>query len=230
MRRSIANLNELGYGNQCLTLNVSLYDMTPGSERRAVMRVFRLFRRRLSVRWRRWGRPAPLALCLLGCLLLAACGVSTATGRDGQLASIHTTPSPTLTPSVSPTSPPAHGVILTVARSTYTRSSTITVTLTNGSAAAIYAYDHQTSCTILSLQRLVSSGWQTVGECALGVLTRQVEIHAGETMKISLAPGAGTIRAAPWPAGTYRAILRYTLNGQATDVGNTVTTDDFTVA
>lgn len=194
------------------------------------MRVFRLVRTWLSARWRRWGRPAPLALCLLGCLLLAACGVSTATGRDGQLASIHTTPSPALTPSTSPTSSPAHGVTLAVARPTYSRSSTITVTLTNGSAGAIYAYDHQTSCTILSLQRQASSGWQTVGECALGVLTRQIEIRAGETMKIALAPGAGTIRAAPWPAGTYRAILRYTLDGKATGAGNTVTTSDFTVA
>lgn len=194
------------------------------------MRVIRLVRRRLIQRRRILWRPAPLALCLLACLFLAACGVSTATGQDGQLASTHTTPSPSLAPSASSTSLPVHGVTLTVAQATYARSSTIIVTLTNGGASPIFAYDHQTSCTILSLQRQTSGGWQTVGECALGVLTRQVEIHAGETMKIALAPGAGTIRAAPWPAGTYRAVLRYTLDGKAASAGVTVTATDFTIA
>ena len=200
------------------------------------MRVYRLVSMRLTQRRRiRW-RPAPLALCLLGCLLLAACGVSTGLGQGGQSASTPmtpmtpTTPTPSLAPSASPTSPPAHGVTLTVAHASYSRSATITVTLINGGASPIFAYDHQTSCTILSLRRQTSSGWQTVGECALGVLTHQIEIHAGETMKIALAPGAGTIRAAPWPAGTYRALLHYTLDGQATSASNTVTTSEFTVA
>ncbi len=177
-------------------------------------------------------RSAAMALGLLACLLLAACGVTTTPGLGGQ-SSAKTTPAPTgtpATPSVADTQLPTSSVVLTVASATYTRSSTIIVTLTNRGSGSIFAYDHQTSCTILSLQRQTSGGGQTVGACALGILTRQIEIRAGETMKIALAPGAGTIRAAPWPAGTYHAVLRYTLRAQATSPGATVTTGDFTVA
>ena len=177
-------------------------------------------------------QPAAIALGLLACLLLAACGVTTAPGLGGQ-SSAKTTPAPTgtpATPSAADTQLPTGSVVLTVASASYTRSSTIIVTLTNRSSGSIFAYDHQTSCTILSLQRQTSSGWQTVGSCAMGILTRQIEIRAGETMKIALAPGAGTIRAAPWPAGTCHAVLRYTLRAQATSPGATVTTGDFTIA
>ena len=176
-------------------------------------------------------RSAAMALGLLACLLLAACGVTTAPGLGGQ-SSAKTTPAPTGTPATpsSDTQLPTGSVVLTVASAKYTRSSTIIVTLTNRGSGSIFAYDHQTSCTILSLQRQTSGGGQTVGACALGILTRQIEIRAGETMKIALAPGAGTIRAAPWPAGTYHAVLRYTLRAQATSPAATVTTGDFTVA
>jgi hypothetical protein len=177
-------------------------------------------------------RSAAIALGLLGCLLLAACGVTPAPGLGGQ-SSANTTPAPTgtpATPAAADTQLPSGSVVLTVASGEYTRSSTIIVTLTNRSSGSIFAYDHQTSCTILSLQRQTSGGGQTVGACALGILTRQIEIRAGETMKIALAPGAGTIRAAPWPAGTYHAVLRYTLRAQATSPGATAMTGEFTVA
>jgi hypothetical protein len=49
-------------------------------------------------------------------------------------------------------------------------------------------------------------------------------------MRIMLAPGAGEFRATPWPTGAYRAVLRYTLDGRATEADAIVATADFTIA
>ena len=128
-------------------------------------------------------------------------------------------------------STPTDAVTLTPDHSSYSASSTITVSVTNHRDTSIFTFDHQTSCTILSLQRQAASGWQNVGGCAMGIAMRRVEIKAGETMKIALSPGAGQIHATPWPAGTYQAVLRYTLSGQSVGAaGVTVATPTFTVA
>ena len=49
-------------------------------------------------------------------------------------------------------------------------------------------------------------------------------------MRIMLAPGAGEFRATPWPTGTYRAVLQYTLDEQAAAADTIVATADFTIA
>ena len=190
------------------------------------------WRNLLSFRWRSGHMAlatfAAFALPLL--LLLSACGVSTTS--TGGAAQGTGTASSTMTPggtNVSTT--PTDAVALTPDHSTYTASSTIVVTVTNNRDTSIFTFDHQTSCTILVLQRQDASGWKNVGGCAMGIATRRVEIKAGETMKIALAPGAGQIHATPWAAGTYRATVHYTLPGQ--DVGAagvTVATPTFTVA
>ena len=127
-------------------------------------------------------------------------------------------------------STPTDAVTLTPDHSSYSASSTITVSVTNHRDTSIFTFDHQTSCTILTLQRQTSSGWQNVGGCALGRATQRVEIKAGETMTITLAPSAGQIRATPWPTGTCRAALHYVPPGQnAGAAGTTVTTATFAI-
>ena len=110
--------------------------------------------------------------------------------------------------------PPTDAVTLSADHTAYTPSSTINVTLINHRSTSIFTFDHQTSCTILTLQRQTTNGWVATGGCALGRMTQRVEIKAGATMQIALAPGAGQIHATPWPAGTYRVILNYALQSQ----------------
>jgi hypothetical protein len=64
----------------------------------------------------------------------------------------------------------------------------------------------------------------------MGRMTMHVEIKAGATMKISLAPSAGQIHPTPWPAGTYRAVLGYSLQQQEMATSATVTTPIFTIS
>lgn len=186
--------------------------------------------RRLIVK-RRWRRETGLLATLAMALLLAACGVS-ATDLGGASSGTPTTTSASSAPSTTPMSnqPPTSAVALSTDQTTYKMSSPINVTLTNHLSTSIFAYDHQTSCTILTLQRQTASGWENTGGCALGRMTLRVEIKAGATMKITLAPGAGQIRATPWPAGTYVAVLHYFLPGQDMGTaGTAASTPTFTV-
>jgi hypothetical protein len=125
--------------------------------------------------------------------------------------------------------PPTNAITLTTDHASYTTSATIIVTLINGRSTSIFAFDHQTSCTILTLQRQTASGWQPVGGCAQGRMTVQVEIKAGANMKITLSPSAGQIHPAPWPAGTYRAVLNYSLQKQEMATGSMAVSPTFSL-
>ena len=183
---------------------------------------------RLQPWWRGVGRVLPLALMLA----LAACGVSATTGLQpgGALnatptATSATTPGATPVPSVPPTS----AVVLSTDHTSYTTSATINVTLINHRSTSIFTFDHQTSCTILTLQRQTTNGWVATGGCALGRMTQRVEVKAGATMQIALAPGAGQMHATPWPAGTYRVILNYALQAQTISATTPVTSALFAI-
>jgi hypothetical protein len=183
---------------------------------------------------RRVGWIAPVALVLVLVLTLAACGVTTAGEQPGGA----TSGTPTATVGATATSggtpvssvPPTEAITLTTDHASYTTSATIIVTLINGRSASIFTFDHQTSCTILTLQRQTASGWQPVGGCAQGRMTVQVEVKAGANMKITLAPSAGQIHPAPWPAGTYRAVLNYSLQRQEMATGSMAASPTFSLS
>ena len=109
--------------------------------------------------------------------------------------------------------PPTDAVVLSIDHTSYTPSSTINVTLINHRSTSIFTFDHQTSCTILTLQRQTTNGWVATGGCALGRMTQRSK-SSRTHMQIALAPGAGQMHATPWPAGTYRVILNYALQAQ----------------
>ncbi|HEY7340566.1 MAG TPA: hypothetical protein VH591_06785 [Ktedonobacterales bacterium] len=168
-------------------------------------------------------------------LMLAACGVTTTSEQQPGGATSATptaTTASTATPKGTPVPsvPPTSAITLTTDHASYTTSATIIVILINGRPDSIFAFDHQTSCTILTLQRQTGSGWQPVGGCAQGRMTVQVEIKAGATMKISLAPSAGQIHPTPWPAGAYRVVLSYALQKQEMATGSMAVTSMFTIS
>lgn len=190
------------------------------------MPVVQRLNRRLNQRkhwWRGIGLGLPLALVLA----LAACGVSTTGMQPGG----GTNGTPTATSGGTPMSsvPPTNAIGLSSDKSSYMPSSTINVTLINRRSTSVFAFDHQTACTILTLQRQTTGGWQSVGGCALGRATQLVEIKAGATMQIALAPGAGQLKPSPWPAGTYRVVFAYALDAQNMSAGLTVATPDFAI-
>lgn len=178
-------------------------------------------------RWRNMRRILPLALVLL----LAACGVTTTTELQPGGTSNGTPTTTSATPGGTPVSsvPPTNAVDLSSDHTSYTPSSTINITLINHRSTSIFTFDHQTSCTILTLQRQTTTGWENVVGCAMGRPTQLIEIKAGATMQIALAPGAGQIQATPWPSGMYRAVLNYALQRQ--DMATTImmATPTFTI-
>jgi hypothetical protein len=57
-----------------------------------------------------------------------------------------------------------------------------------------------------------------------------VEVKAGANMKITLSPSAGQIHPAPWPAGTYRAVLNYSLQKQEMATGSMAASPTFSLS
>lgn len=107
---------------------------------------------------------------------------------------------------------PTPAVTLATDLGSYTPSQPITVTLVNGHTASLFTTDHQTGCSIITLRQETESGRRDVGGCMMGRATRIIEIPAGETVVVTLTPGAGVLRPTPWPMGTYRALVRYALS------------------
>jgi hypothetical protein len=169
-----------------------------------------------------------VALPLGVAFLLTACGIPANTSGANDALSAASTASPGRKPVTA--NPPANAVSLSSDHASYTPASTIVVTLSNTLATSVRTFDHQTNCTIVTLQRQTTSGWTNVGGCAMMIATRIVEITTGETRKIALSPGAGQIHATPWPAGTYRVVLHYALPGQDLSAGTLATTPTFTIS
>lgn len=155
------------------------------------------------------------ALCALviaaSILSLAACGQQAGEGRG-----------------VSSTGP-TQGVVVEAGAPSYTTTDTIAVTVRNQLGSSIIATDHQTSCTIVQLQMQVNGAWQNEGGCALGIATRQVTLAAGSSTPVSLSPGAGQIKANPWPVGSYRVAFIYRASAAAT-ASDTAYSATFTVS
>ena len=113
------------------------------------------------------------------------------------------TPVPTTPGSV--TVPPGQ-VVITVAKSSYASHEAIIATITNGLASTIIVRDHQSACTLLTLQMQTDKQWVVQAPCRLSTVTRLLLIPAHTSRMQSLAPGS-----TPWTGGQHRLMLSYTI-------------------
>lgn len=136
-------------------------------------------------------------VALLGTAALASCG---APGSCGDLAR-------------SPATHTSGPVTIATDHAAYPRDGLLNVTVTNGGQAPIYAWDHNASCSILTLQMEVSGAWQAprtpVAGCALGRPTVAVQIAPGTSYQAIIGPGYLDVRQGTFDAGTYRLALTY---------------------
>lgn len=154
-----------------------------------------------------------LSFVVAALLALGACGVSGA-GTVAQ-----STPSTTViispAPSATATSASAAStgaVIVIVDQQHYGTKDTIVVRVTNGLSNNIYAGNHQTDCTIVTLEMSSGGAWQPTGACRTEIATIFLPVRAGTTSTFDLAPNGGQFKSSGWITGTYHVALRYTLS------------------
>jgi hypothetical protein len=155
----------------------------------------------------RHGR-ASLIGTVLGLSVLAGCGVSGMAGTGGG-----GTPSPgTATPGP---------ITVTPDKQQYGHSDTIAVTIVNGTSTAIVAPDHQSNCTVVTLEWWTGQSWQPQNQCKLMIATRLIPIVPGATLVQQLHPQGGTPPG--WATGTYRVAFTYYVGTPANFSGSTTT-------
>ena len=137
-----------------------------------------------------------LGAAMLLALALAGCGdLSAGTGAN--------TSAPTAT-----TGP----VTIATDHSAYAPADTMKVTIVNHLAQAIYAFDTQASCSILSLEVQQAGKWagSSALHCPLGRAAMMVKIEPGATYTASLGARVTSIgKNHALPNGSYRLVLRY---------------------
>lgn len=151
---------------------------------------------------------------LVGLIALGGCGVSAAGAGAGPNGNSTRLPSPTA--SVTPPAATITRGAVTVATSNsqFARGETVTVYINNGLSQSIFVADHQTACSLVTIELQSASGWRPLAPCRMMTPTRAIEIASGAT-KTQLIPSANLL-----PAGTYRIRLAYALQvfGSSTNV------------
>jgi hypothetical protein len=92
----------------------------------------------------------------------------------------------------------------------------------NGLSQSIYATDHHSDCTIVTLQRQVGADWQPVAACLLATPTRSVEIAPMQADFAQLAPNTPGMQERAWPSGTYRLAFGYHTGQQVSTTPDTL--------
>ena len=130
------------------------------------------------------------------------------------------------TSSTSAGSRPAK-VLVATGKAAYTASEAISVTVTNGLAMRIWTPDHQSGCTVVSVQRQDGQSWQTLHPCLLKSATRLIPIDPGHTLTLHVQPptASGVSR---WPLGTYR--VAFTYQRTQADPGTTIYSAVFVIS
>ena len=156
---------------------------------------------------------AVAAIAALTSLGVAGCGISGSGASDTDVLPATT---PATTAISSPAATPRTGaaivqgqVTVTLDKLVYGPTDAITVYVNNGLDTSIAVANHQSACTIVTLQQSLGAAWQTVGACRLMTPTGLMTIAAGTTTVVQLGASAGQFTRSPWPAGTYRIALTY---------------------
>lgn len=147
----------------------------------------------------------------IGVLLLTACGTqqgnTSTSGGD-------ITPSATSTPLTKQGTRVSGKVTVRVGKVQYTPDEAITITINNGLATGIAAANHQSGCTIVTLQwQDAQSNWQNQNRCRQGVMTRMITLPSHSSQVQTISPTSGTFAInAQWAKGNYRIAFNFTLN------------------
>jgi hypothetical protein len=97
--------------------------------------------------------------------------------------------------------PSADRVSVTTDKNEYDVSETIVGEIVNGNDQTIVTWDHQSNCTILTLQKQEANGWVSIAPCPLLSPTLPVKIGPRTEVLVRLASGSFNNRFEP---GTYR--------------------------
>lgn len=166
---------------------------------------------RLPHRWsalrarssRRYVTVAPVLLAIAVGALLAGCGGVGATDTGG-----------TATPNTSAPTRTAGPLVIATDHSIYSPTEAIHVTVTNQLSEAIYAFDTQASCSVLSLQISQNGQWvhANTARCPLGRVARPVQIAPGASYTATITAGYAGIPSSAgsyFTPGQYRLVLSY---------------------
>ena len=96
----------------------------------------------------------------------------------------------------------------------------VSVTVVNALPQAIVVEDHQSECTVVTLERQEGGGWLAVAPCQLETPTRLVPISSGAAQMVTLRPQDG-LQSRVWQAGTYRFALNYSAGAENGAEGQT---------
>ena len=150
-----------------------------------------------------------LGLLLGGCGYNSAGTAPSATATSPSATSTAVRPTPGSMSATPPTVVPAQGtpgpgqVTVQTSASLYRPGDTIMVTIANHAAQTIFFANHQTNCTVVTLQIQNGSIWQSINPCKLMIHTITETLGAGGSVSVSLK----AVHA--WAAGTYRILFRY---------------------
>jgi Bacterial Ig-like domain len=172
-----------------------------------------------------------IPMCVVSCGQTTISSSGQTSDTSAQTTPTQTQAGATMTPGSNP-SPATAGVTLTLNQQHYSADSLIIVTIHNGSQQTIWAADHQTSCTVLTLERQSQGSWYRVGQCALSTPTRVVSIGPGASLTQRLTSQQEMDTGAGWQTGTYRVTLTFHLGNDSSSLagGDTVHSAQFTIA
>lgn len=151
---------------------------------------------------------------LLPLLFLSGCGPSGLSGGAGQqgAATPSTTASATRVATMTVTPPPG-AVTLLLGQTHAGVTDAVSVTVANGLPTTIVVADHQSECTVVTLERQAGAKWLAVASCQLETPTRLLPIPSNAARTVKLQPADGP-QPHVWQAGTFRFMLQYSTGAQ----------------
>lgn len=124
-------------------------------------------------------------------------------------------PPAAFTPTMHASATPALGitsgpVAVAVDKPHYAPDETIVASIHNGLSMPIFARDERSGCTLVNLERWVSTSWQIQAPCVnMQPAPHVVRLAPDAVLAQQLAPILSDASNGPWPKGTYRIAFAY---------------------
>ncbi|HEY7778845.1 MAG TPA: hypothetical protein VIC85_01415 [Ktedonobacterales bacterium] len=120
-------------------------------------------------------------------------------------------------------------VAVVVESGTYGRASSIPVWAGNGLSQCIYTMDHQSDCSVVTLELRVNGEWRPQARCLLASPTRILGIAPLRADFVMLTPAATGAASGMWTAGTYRVAFTYRPSADGSSQPVEVDSDPFVI-